>query len=137
MLFTIGGSVLVTLAALIATPSPERTMLLVLFAILLGCWCLFPSLTVVGTSDGLEVRFGIGPIRKRFRWAEIGEARPVRNSWLNGWGIRWIGSGWMYNVSGLDAVELSLVNGKRFRIGTDDPDGLSAFIAEQLATRGN
>ena len=29
--------------------------------------------------------------------------------------------GWMFNVSGLDAVELSLASGARFRIGTDRP----------------
>ena len=31
-------------------------------------------------------------------------------------------SGWMFNVSGLDALELVLANGKRFRIGTDNPN---------------
>jgi len=53
-------------------------------------------------------------------------------SWLVGWGIRWTGSGWLFNVSGLDAVELSLKSGRRFRIGTDDPRGLHTFIIQHL-----
>ena len=31
--------------------------------------------------------------------------REVRNRWIQGWGIRKISRGWMYNVWGLDAVE--------------------------------
>jgi hypothetical protein len=101
-------------------------------AILAACLVLFPTLTVEGTERGLDVRFGPGLVRRRISWADIRAARPVRNTWLAGWGIRWIGSGWMYNVSGLDAVELSLASGRTFRIGTDDPRGLHAFIAAHL-----
>ena len=34
------------------------------------------------------------------------------------------GQYWLWNVSGLQAVELVLNNGKRFRIGTDEPENL-------------
>jgi hypothetical protein len=95
---------------------------------------VFPTLTVEGDERGLDVWFGPGVARRRIPWRDIRAARPVRNSWLAGWGIRWIGSGWMYNVSGLDAVELSLASGRRFRIGTDDPRGLHAFIAAHLVS---
>jgi len=45
----------------------------------------------------------------------------VRNHWWNGFGIR-MGSGFrLYNVSGLDAVELHLKSSDIRRIGTDDP----------------
>jgi hypothetical protein len=36
----------------------------------------------------------------------------------------------MFNVSGLDAVELELISGKRFRIGTDHPEGLETAIRQ-------
>jgi len=37
--------------------------------------------------------------------------------------------GWrLYNVSGLDAVELHLENGDIRRIGTGDPKGLAAAL---------
>jgi hypothetical protein len=48
-----------------------------------------------------------------------------RNHWWNGFGIR-SGSGFrLYNVSGLDAVELHLKSHDVRRIGTDDPQGLA------------
>jgi hypothetical protein len=37
----------------------------------------------------------------------------------------------LYNVSGLDAVELRLKSGGVRRIGTNDPDGLSASLNSQ------
>ena len=41
-----------------------------------------------------------------------------------GFGIRLTQHGWMWNISGLDAVELTYHNGKKFRIGTDEPEAL-------------
>jgi hypothetical protein len=38
----------------------------------------------------------------------------------------------MYNVAGLDAVELVLASGKKFRIGTDQPDELRSAINLRL-----
>jgi hypothetical protein len=49
----------------------------------------------------------------------------VRNHWWNGFGIRMRPGFRLYNVSGLDAVELRLKSGGVRRIGTNDPDGLS------------
>jgi hypothetical protein len=34
------------------------------------------------------------------------------------------GQYWLWNVSGLNAIELTLKNSKRFRIGTDEPEKL-------------
>ena len=45
------------------------------------------------------------------------------------WVIR---NGWLYNVSGFDAVELELASGKLCRIGTDEPGRLLHAI-EQAA----
>ncbi len=46
--------------------------------------------------------------------------------WYYGWGIRgWLWPKmWIYNVSGFDAVEIKLKNGKMYRIGTDEPKKL-------------
>jgi hypothetical protein len=59
---------------------------------------------------------------------QITSARTVTTHWIYGWGIRWIPGGWLWNVTGLDGVELALVNGRRFRIGTDEPERLAAAI---------
>jgi len=63
---------------------------------------------------------------------EIERCSPVRNKWYYGWGIRRLERGWMYNVSGLDAVEICMKNGKIYRIGTDEPETLCNFIQERL-----
>jgi len=36
----------------------------------------------------------------------------------------------MFNVSGLDAVEITLISGKRFRIGTDKPNKVVEAIIQ-------
>ena len=82
---------------------------------------VFRSLTIEIDETELRCWLGDGLVRRRFPLSEIASARPVRNKWYYGWGIRWIPTGWMFNVSGLDAVELTLSSGKRFRIGTDRP----------------
>ena len=56
--------------------------------------------------------------------AYIAIVTQVRNRWWWGFGIRWTPHGWMWNISGLDAVELTYHNGKKFRIGTDEPEAL-------------
>ncbi|MEW6686023.1 MAG: hypothetical protein AB1393_07440 [Candidatus Edwardsbacteria bacterium] len=63
---------------------------------------LFFSLTV--TVDGTSIRliFGIGVIQKTISVSEVLSCTIVRNSPLCGWGIRYIGEGWLYNVSGFN-----------------------------------
>lgn len=47
-----------------------------------------------------------------------------------GWGIRYFGEGFLYNVNGLKAIELFLENGKKLRIGTDEPEKLGDALKE-------
>lgn len=101
-------------------------------AIILICAILFDSLTVSVSNNFIEVRFGIGIIRKQFAIAKIQSATIVRNKWYYGWGIRLTPRGWLYNVAGLDAVEIRLNNGKQYRIGTDEPQELHKAINSVL-----
>lgn len=100
--------------------------------ILAICLVLFATLTVEIDEDTIEVRFGPGIIRKKFPLQDIESCRAVKNHWYYGWGIRWTPYGWMFNVSGLHAVELLRKNGKKFRVGTDDPEGLAKAIQQAL-----
>ena len=93
---------------------------------------LFASLTVEIDAEYLRIRFGIGLIRKRFPLDQIDTCRPVSNPWTYGWGIRLTPHGWLYNVSGQEAVELKMKSGKTCRIGTDEPEILSAALQEAL-----
>ena len=99
---------------------------------LLAALLLFGSLTVLGDEKQISFYFGIRAIRKRYKYDDLQTVRKVRNKWYWGWGIRWFGRGWLYNVSGLDAVELILKSGKIRRIGTDDPDNLMRFIMTRI-----
>ena len=63
----------------------------------------------------------MGLICKKVRLAEIAECEPIRIRWWYGWGIHLTPYGWLYNVSGLDAVAITLRDGRKFALGTDDP----------------
>jgi hypothetical protein len=107
-----------------------RPAALIPLAALMAAMVLFSSLTVV-ISDGLLLcYFGPGLIRKKIFLREIADVRAVRNRWYYGWGIRRMPHGWMFNVSGLDAVEIDLASGRRFRIGTDRPAELVEAIRQ-------
>ncbi len=101
---------------------------------LMACMVLvlasFSTLMVHIDECVLEIRFGWGIFRKQFVLAEIATVKKVRNRWYYGWGIRWWlwPQMWVYNVSGLDAVELTMTNGKVYRIGTDEPEQLESAI---------
>jgi len=89
---------------------------------------IFFRLRVEVSREHLRVRFGMGLVGRTFDVSEIVEARPVRNRWYYGWGVRLTPHGWLYNVSGLDAVEVRLRCGKKFRIGTDEPEALTSAL---------
>jgi hypothetical protein len=100
------------------------------------CLLLFSMLTVQVDSSHVRCAFALGVIRKDVPFGQIVSATVVRNHWIHGWGIRWIPGGWLWNVSGLDAVELQLSTGKVLRIGTDEPAALQAAITAALGAPG-
>jgi hypothetical protein len=89
---------------------------------------LFGWLKVTVDDRRITARFGPGLVFKRFDVHEVASAEAVRNSPWWGWGIKLTKHGWLFNVSGLDAVELTMRNGRRYRIGTDDPRGLTRAV---------
>lgn len=103
-----------------STPLTARAIVLCLVA-LIGV--IFSSLTVERRDHALRIWFGLGFPRWRWPLQEIASARPVRNPWYAGWGIHWVGY-WILNVSGWQAVEVGLRSGRKFRIGTDEPEAL-------------
>jgi hypothetical protein len=131
----VGWAVLVAAGAVLAfiwaTLPPEavaaaRVPLLFVAALLL---LVFSALTVEVDAEAIGLRFGIGLVRKRIPLAEVKGWRAVRNPWYTGWGIR-LGPGYvLWNVSGRGAVELDFASGRRFRVGTDEPEALLSAIA--------
>ncbi len=84
---------------------------------------LFSSLTVIVEDDVLRFYFGPGFWERRIPLDDVQRATRVRTSLLHGWGIHRTPHGWLYNVSGLDAVEVE-TSTETFRIGTDEPERL-------------
>jgi hypothetical protein len=121
------------LVVTISDVGPNPGWFVFVMIILLITGFSFGSLTVMINGDILYCRLGIGLFRRNFKICEIIDAEIVRNRWYYGWGVRLTPSGWMYNVSGLDAVEITLNSGKQFRIGTDEPQLLLQAIRSYIA----
>ena len=107
-----------------------------LAAILAVVLVLFSTLTVTVDDVAVRLAFGLESLRREVRLDEITMARRVRNAWYAGWGVRIIPRGRLYNVGGLDAVELVLDSGRVVRIGTDEPDALLAAVQRAAGPGG-
>jgi hypothetical protein len=119
---------LAVLPAVTVWRSGQWTAAIILIA-LIAAALVFSSLTV--EVNGTELRWFFGPRFWTYRLPldEIETVAVVRNHWWNGFGIRMRPGFRLYNVSGLDAIELRLKSGDVRRIGTDDPQGLSAALS--------
>ena len=104
-------------------------MVLILFIL-----ASFTTLTVSVDENCLRIKFGYGIFRKKFLLSEIVSAKEVKNHWYYGWGIRlWLWPKvWIYTVSGFDAVEIKLKNGRIYHIGTDVPSELETVIKQNI-----
>ncbi len=129
----LGIPIVVTFFVLLRTGAAVAILLSLLFAVLL---VLFRSLTIEVSPDEVRLWYGPGLIRKSFATRDIEEAEAVRNRWWYGWGIRLTPHGWLFNVQGLDAVELRMSNGRKYRLGTDEPERLEAAIRGVLRGTG-
>ncbi|MEZ5319076.1 MAG: hypothetical protein R2752_16870 [Vicinamibacterales bacterium] len=103
---------------------------MVAVVVLLTLASLMTRLTVRVGEGRLEHEFGFAVWRKTIAIDRIASAEPVRNAWWYGFGIRLTPHGWLYNVWGLDAVEIRLEGGRTFRLGTDEPRELARAIRE-------
>src|SRR5437764_6474740 len=93
----------------------------------------FQHLRVYDGGDRLEMRFGPLPLlRGQIRYDSITAVEPGKSSVIDGWGIHWIlGRGWRYNLWGFDCVVVRQ-DKKTIRVGTDDVDGLLAFLRTKV-----
>jgi hypothetical protein len=129
MLIMMGLLAIVDMAIALSVGSGVlKWVLVALSFVLLGIGWVFSQLTVSVSDEHLVWHFGGGFWTKRLNRAEITCAKPVRCKWWYGWGIRLSPLGWLYNVSGLDAVAVTGSDGKTVLIGTDDPEVLSAAL---------
>ena len=110
----------------------ESWIPLAVFVVLVVAMVAYSSLTVTITDDTLEVRYGPGLIRRRYPLVDIRLSRIVRNPFYYGWGTRMTPHGWLFNVSGFEAVEVEFKTGKKIRAGTNEPQALDSAIREAI-----
>jgi len=120
-------SVVVLIELICAAAFRQRALLLGAAVIAIAAW-IFRSLTIEITDAELTWRFGLHWFVKRVALDQIASAKIVRTSFWEGWGVHYTRFGWLYNASGFDAVAITLRNGKRFCLGTDDAPNLIANL---------
>jgi hypothetical protein len=124
----VGVGTLATIGALLA----PGAMKLLGGALVAGLMSTFRSMTVSVDEKQIALRFGAWLEAKRIALVSIKAIRKTRMSPINGWGIHFVGNGWLYNIYGLDAVEVELIDGSKTYIGTDQPLALWEAITEAL-----
>lgn len=135
MLFLLLAAGLVPAATLFfgraATMPFAPRLVLGLVVIVLGLSALvFTTLTIRVDAVVLSWQFGPGIVRKSVPLRTIVEAVPTTTSFWEGWGIHFTRRGWLYNVSGRDAVLVRLADGTTFMLGTDEPELLLRAIEQ-------
>lgn len=104
------------------------TILIVVLTILI-CLLIFYKLTISVSDTYVSFRMGIGLVSRKYLISDIKSCMPVKNNIFTGIGIRMLTNGWLYNVSGLQAIELTFKNRKTVvRIGTDKPEEVAMEI---------
>ena len=94
---------------------------------------LFFKLTVAVNDKNIIISFGIGIIRKKVSLGDIKEVKKVKTNWYNGWGIRKIKNGMLYNIQGFNAIELSFKHKRSIlRIGTNSSSALDKEIRNKI-----
>ena len=115
------------------TQSGSAMIVLLAFIVvaLIATGIIFSRLTITIEDGFLRASFGPGLTVKNVPLSEIASCQPIRIRWWYGWGIHLTRYGWLYNVAGWDAVAITLRDGRKFALGTDDPQGLAAAIRVQ------
>ena len=115
--------------AFVAALSPgDRGEFQSIFLMIAALQLAFYQLTTIVTESTLTVRYGIGLLAFRFPLSEITQITERSVPWYAGYGIRWVGDAWLFNVSGNDAIEVTFASGRKVWVGTEDPDGLGAIL---------
>ena len=144
-LFVALGAAVLGLAAMLfgirggsrALPAPETGIIFgTVLIVLVITAALLTTLTVRVTSDRVDWRFGPGVVHFSLPLAEITGVAVTRTPLWAGIGIHWIFTGWVYNVSGRGAVELTKRDGSKVWIGSDEPVRLAAAIEGARTARG-
>jgi hypothetical protein len=95
---------------------------------------IFYKLTITVDNTKVSFKLGVGIISKSYRISDLKACIPVKNSFFDGGGVRFISNGMLYSVSGNKAIELHFNTMKYIvRIGTDRPEEICEFIKTKIS----
>jgi hypothetical protein len=99
----------------------------------------FCHLSVRDEVVELLITFGPLPLfKRRLKYCELEKVEQARSTIMDGWGIHMSPSGgWVWNLWGYDCVDVWYREGRKLRIGTDDPERLVEFLQEKVRQNGN
>jgi hypothetical protein len=95
---------------------------------------LFSSLNISVNESDVKWSFGPNFWKKSISLSNVNSVKIINTKWYYGLGIRLISTGWLYAVSGLQAVELTLNDGTKVNLGTNEPNELARVITEKLTS---
>ena len=130
---------ILTVVMLILHGFDEPALAIVLIFVIITfiiCLLAFYRLTIIVSDSRVGFSMGTGLIKKHYPIEEIESCRPVSNPAFYGIGIHWTPDGWLYNVSGRKAIELTFKNRKKIRVGTDRPEEIASIINKMLGNTG-
>lgn len=96
---------------------------------------LWSRLTIRVDGHHLRWSFGLGWPSFSVLLGDIATVEVTRTTFLQGWGIRRMRRGWLYNITGSDAVLVRRKDGRQVLLGTDEPRRLSSAIERAVARR--
>ena len=132
-----GSIVAVSIALAIFTQNADQRRVFDFMVVVIAViGAIFSSLTVRVTDRSMAWWFGLPLIGRRILLSEIASVEPTRTNVAEGWGIHltwW--HGWVWNVSGFNAVEIKLRSGTRFAVGTPEPKAVIAAIESARGDR--
>jgi hypothetical protein len=94
---------------------------------------LMSGMKTTVTGGSLTIRIGPVLTGKTIPVSEISGIQKTEIPWYSS-GIKKIRGGWLFSINGSPALEINLQSGKRFIVGTDDPDGLVRAIEDSIQT---
>ena len=117
--------------------SSTNLLITIIMALIIFVLASFTTLTTFVDEKYFQIKFGYGIFKKKFLLDQITSVKAVKNPWYYGWGIKVIFWPYIriYNVSGFDAVEIILKDGKIYRVGTDVSGELEVAIKKAINAR--
>ncbi len=99
--------VFMAIAAVYLGQSQSETLIMcismiVIFGLVLT---LFSTLETTVSDREVKIKFGVGLVKKTIPLDSIESMTVVRNKFWYGWGIRLTPHGWLWNISGYEAIE--------------------------------